>query len=137
MDCWLSRSVRIVRTAHKTQVSVLFQLAHSPHKGTKSHVHSHGDGKDGSIGLTKLVAAVLGRRMEKAQQMSPWQRRPLSMAQQQYAALDAHVLLLIADRLLPQVASLGKDPMRFPIHHLTLDHQSLLSLILPLLLLYS
>lgn len=49
--------------------------------------------------LSKLTEAVLGKPLSKREQVSDWQRRPLSAGQLAYAAMDAHVLL----RLLPLV----------------------------------
>jgi hypothetical protein len=66
-----------------------------------------GEGKDGSVGLARIVAGVLGRVLCKRQQMSPWQRRPLAPAQLHYAALDAHVLLQLATALAPPLAARG------------------------------
>ena len=44
-------------------------------------------------GLAGLVEAVLGRPLDKRDQMSDWDKRPLSANQLVYAALDAHVLV--------------------------------------------
>lgn len=46
--------------------------------------------------LTHVAESLLGKPLDKTQQCSNWERRPLSHAQSQYAALDAHVLLSIA-----------------------------------------
>lgn len=46
--------------------------------------------------LTHVAKSLLGRPLDKTQQCSNWERRPLSSAQSHYAALDAHVLLSIA-----------------------------------------
>jgi len=46
-------------------------------------------------GLTGLVDAVLGVPVDKRQQISNWHQRPLSRAQQYYAACDAVCLLEI------------------------------------------
>jgi hypothetical protein len=46
-----------------------------------------------------LVQGVLGVRLDKAQQRSAWGQRPLSSAQVMYAAMDAQVLLQLAERL--------------------------------------
>lgn len=46
---------------------------------------------------------VLGFTMDKTQQVSDWSKRPLSEAQMLYAALDAHCLVQIRDRLCPKV----------------------------------
>jgi ribonuclease D len=49
--------------------------------------------------LTQAAAAVLGRPLDKRQQCSNWERRPLDESQMIYAALDAHVLILLASAL--------------------------------------
>eukprot|EP00811_Abedinium_folium_P034924 NODE_7763_length_1552_cov_6.139649.p2 GENE.NODE_7763_length_1552_cov_6.139649~~NODE_7763_length_1552_cov_6.139649.p2 ORF type:complete len:427 (+),score=158.44 NODE_7763_length_1552_cov_6.139649:217-1497(+) len=49
-----------------------------------------------SDGLRGCVARCLGSQLDKAQQCSDWSQRPLSAEQLAYAALDAHVLLLLA-----------------------------------------
>jgi ribonuclease D len=48
-------------------------------------------------GLSGLCRHVLEKRLDKSMQTSDWQARPLSEQQQDYAALDAYVLLLIRD----------------------------------------
>jgi hypothetical protein len=45
------------------------------------------------------VRSVLGLRLDKSQQQSNWGERPLTAAQVQYAALDAHVLLQLVERV--------------------------------------
>ncbi|KAJ9518657.1 hypothetical protein QJQ45_018654, partial [Haematococcus lacustris] len=43
-------------------------------------------------GLSTLCAALLGKPLDKAMQVSDWEQRPLSAKQIKYAAQDAHVL---------------------------------------------
>ena len=50
--------------------------------------------------LSAAASLVLGRPIDKRQQCSNWERRPLSQAQVAYAAIDAHVLLKLAESLL-------------------------------------
>ncbi|KAI5061358.1 hypothetical protein GOP47_0023863 [Adiantum capillus-veneris] len=50
-------------------------------------------------GLSGLAKAVLGKSMDKRMRMTDWERRPLSMKQLHYAALDAAVLLPIFDHI--------------------------------------
>lgn len=52
-------------------------------------------------GLGGAAAAVLGAGLDKGAQCSDWEARPLSAAQVAYAALDAHVLVSLAEALLP------------------------------------
>lgn len=51
-------------------------------------------------GLRHLCMRVLRRELDKSQQCSAWQQRPLSSAQLAYAAADAHCLTAIFDALL-------------------------------------
>ena len=48
-------------------------------------------------GLARLVRMVMRRTLDKSQQISNWAQRPLSVAQQQYAALDAYVCIIIQE----------------------------------------
>ena len=48
-----------------------------------------------SGGLSKLCIAVTSKRLDKRQQCSDWENRPLSLAQLKYAALDARCLVKI------------------------------------------
>lgn len=49
--------------------------------------------------LQRACAELLGAAMDKTQQRSAWDQRPLSEAQKHYAACDAHVLLDLAQKL--------------------------------------
>eukprot|EP00964_Phaeocystis_antarctica_P154765 scaffold123625_cov66-Phaeocystis_antarctica.AAC.2 len=57
--------------------------------------------KNGTAGLEKLVELTLGLRMSKepAVRLSWWSRMPLSPAQQEYAALDAILSLMVHEAL--------------------------------------
>ncbi len=48
--------------------------------------------------LAVTVASVLGAYVDKTEQCSDWARRPLSLSQIEYAAADAHVLIVLFDR---------------------------------------
>eukprot|EP00879_Flechtneria_rotunda_P029008 GHRR01031259.1.p1 GENE.GHRR01031259.1~~GHRR01031259.1.p1 ORF type:complete len:747 (+),score=261.21 GHRR01031259.1:313-2553(+) len=52
-----------------------------------------------SVGLSTLCKAVLGKPLDKSQQMSDWTVRPLSSRQTEYAALDALVLPRLFDAM--------------------------------------
>jgi ATP-dependent Lhr-like helicase len=54
---------------------------------------------DGGHGLKAVCARELGLQLDKAEQTSDWSRRPLSARQLAYAAVDAEVLLKLAERL--------------------------------------
>lgn len=53
----------------------------------------------GGPGLAAAAKAYLGKPLDKAQQCSDWDARPLSDAQRAYAALDAVAVALIFERL--------------------------------------
>eukprot|EP00793_Prasinoderma_coloniale_P004000 PRCOL_00006842-RA len=57
-------------------------------------------------GLSGLARATLGAPLDKRQQCSDWEDRPLSSAQQEYAALDAHACVQIWDAW---VSSMGSE----------------------------
>ncbi|XP_058380571.1 exonuclease mut-7 homolog isoform X3 [Diceros bicornis minor] len=64
------------------------------------------DGTKGLRGLSLLVQQVLGKPLDKRQQLSNWDRRPLSEAQLAYAAADAYCLLEV-------YWALCREPSRF------------------------
>jgi len=53
----------------------------------------------GHVGLRDACATWLGRRLDKSEQCSDWERRPLSRAQIAYAALDAAILFALHDAM--------------------------------------
>lgn len=61
--------------------------------------------------LSRLCEAALGggTRLDKRQQRSAWEARPLSPAQVRYAAADAHVLTAVFDALVRRAAFMGKE----------------------------
>lgn len=56
-------------------------------------------GKD-NISLSDAALFLLGQPLNKAEQLSSWDERPLRAAQLRYAALDSHILLCMYDMLL-------------------------------------
>ncbi|XP_044782513.1 exonuclease mut-7 homolog isoform X6 [Bubalus bubalis] len=64
------------------------------------------DGAAGLRGLSLLVQQVLGKPLDKTQQLSNWDRRPLGERQLVYAAADAYCLLEV-------YWALCREPARF------------------------
>jgi ribonuclease D len=62
-----------------------------------------------SMGYANLVAAVLGVQLPKDETRSNWLQRPLTAAQQQYAALDVEYLYQLTQVLKRQLAELGRE----------------------------
>ncbi|XP_059494339.1 exonuclease mut-7 homolog isoform X2 [Stegostoma tigrinum] len=60
----------------------------------------------GEKGLSLLVQCVLGKSLDKTEQLSNWEKRPLRPQQVIYAASDAYCLLDVYD-------ALHRDPQRF------------------------
>ncbi|KAM6316013.1 exonuclease mut-7 homolog [Podargus strigoides] len=58
-------------------------------------------------GLSLLVQHVLGKPLDKAEQLSNWEKRPLREEQILYAASDAYCLLEIYEKLCKDPASFG------------------------------
>ena len=68
------------------------------------------------VGLATVVSSVLGAYVDKTEQCSDWERRPLTDAQIDYAAADAHVLTVLFDRCFHHspdaIATALADPTR-------------------------
>lgn len=69
----------------------------------------HGTPQDVGKGLSDYVQMCLGKPLDKSNQFSNWERRPLRDAQITYAALDAYCLLEMYDVLLEQAHNQGVD----------------------------
>jgi len=50
-------------------------------------------------GLSGLTLSVMGKKLDKSQQISNWDRRPLRQEQMIYAALDAYVCIQLYEKL--------------------------------------
>ncbi|KAM9735493.1 exonuclease mut-7 homolog isoform 2-T3 [Menidia menidia] len=61
-------------------------------------------------GLSLLVQQVLGRPLDKTEQMSNWEKRPLRMSQIRYAVTDAYCLLDVYSVLSDNPANFGLPP---------------------------
>lgn len=62
-----------------------------------------------SYGLSSIVESYFGVKLDKKQQRSNWGKRPLDVKQLNYARLDTHYLLDLADRLEEELAQV--DPL--------------------------
>ena len=60
------------------------------------------------VSLSRLVRAMLNKKMHKAQTLSDWRRRPLGKEQIQYAAEDVVHLKRIRDKLIRKTDKLGR-----------------------------
>lgn len=61
------------------------------------------------FGLQTLLERDLGVRLSKEMQRCDWSRRPLTPAQEQYAAEDVRHLFALRDRLRDELRSLGRE----------------------------
>uniref|UniRef100_A0A8R1HJ29 3'-5' exonuclease domain-containing protein n=1 Tax=Caenorhabditis japonica TaxID=281687 RepID=A0A8R1HJ29_CAEJA len=78
-------------------------------------------------GLSYICENILGRPLDKTEQCSVWDRRPLRDLQIRYAAMDAYCLLLLYKKCGQVYQSLGLDVMKY------LQKQSPIIISLPLL----
>lgn len=61
------------------------------------------------LGLDRLLAQYLGVHTLKSQQKTDWARRPLTRAQEEYAAEDVRHLIALLDRLTTELRQLGRE----------------------------
>ncbi|XP_068887746.1 exonuclease mut-7 homolog isoform X4 [Aphelocoma coerulescens] len=75
------------------------------------HSHEERGVRQAEKGLSLLVQHVLGKPLDKTEQLSNWEKRPLREEQILYAASDAYCLLEIYERLCkdPESFGLGSD----------------------------
>lgn len=66
-------------------------------------------GMGNSLSLVKLTEALLQEQLDKSETTSDWLQRPLTEAQQAYAAEDVRVLLPIYAQLSAKLAELGRQ----------------------------
>ncbi|XP_027559141.1 exonuclease mut-7 homolog isoform X2 [Neopelma chrysocephalum] len=71
------------------------------------HSHEERGGRQQEKGLSLLVHHVLGKPLDKTEQLSNWEKRPLREEQILYAASDAYCLLEIYERLCRDPESFG------------------------------
>lgn len=67
----------------------------------------HHDGEQTSQSLSNLVKLCLGKKLDKSNQFSNWQQRPLRKEQLHYAALDAFCLFEIFDVIGEVITKMG------------------------------
>ncbi|CAI5440998.1 unnamed protein product [Caenorhabditis angaria] len=78
-------------------------------------------------GLSFICEKILGKPLDKTEQCSVWDRRPLRNLQLRYAALDAHCMLMLYDKCEQLFAHLKIDINQY------IDSQSAIKVSLPLL----
>ncbi|XP_054275428.1 exonuclease mut-7 homolog isoform X2 [Macrosteles quadrilineatus] len=66
-----------------------------------------GEESDTVEGLSKLVSLCVGLPLDKSEQFSNWDRRPLRDAQRNYAALDAYCLIIVYEVLAHECINQG------------------------------
>ncbi|XP_061913437.1 exonuclease mut-7 homolog isoform X1 [Entelurus aequoreus] len=69
--------------------------------------HSPSDKSEHKKGLSLLVQQVLGKHLDKSEQMSNWEKRPLRVSQIRYAVADAYSLLEVYSVLSRKPADFG------------------------------
>jgi ribonuclease D len=72
-----------------------------------------------SYSLAGVVAHLFGIELDKSFQKSNWRRRPLTLSQLQYAAMDAHIVLQVYEELRRMLEAQGRfrDALRTAMLH--------------------
>lgn len=101
----------VIKVVHagKEDLEVAFRLGGSPPRNVFDVQIACGlTGHGYPLSLLRLVAAVTGRRLEKDQTLTDWQRRPLTDDQLLYAVADVAHLLDAHDRLARDLERRGR-----------------------------
>lgn len=125
---WIFNNDEILKIgfAHSTDISMLMKFAPLGIIGTQHTSHSYLDLQGlwqkvanfsdfkfpfhedlPSHSLSNLVKLCFGKKLDKSNQFSNWQQRPLRMEQISYAALDAFCLFEIFDVIGKVITSMG------------------------------
>lgn len=82
---------------------------------TNDNADSTTTGSAHMLGLAAVTRQWLQRTLDKAEQCSDWDARPLSKRQLHYAACDAAVLIDIAEAMgLSSISARSQEPQRVP-----------------------
>ncbi|NXA09328.1 MUT7 Exonuclease, partial [Sapayoa aenigma] len=97
-----------LKDTEKQLQGVVDLLAVDKHVGAQpEHGHGQRGVRQPEKGLSLLVQHVLGKPLDKTEQLSNWEKRPLREEQILYAASDAYCLLEIYERLCKDPESFG------------------------------
>ncbi|NXP23283.1 MUT7 Exonuclease, partial [Scytalopus superciliaris] len=105
----LAATCSALKDTEKQQHSVVDLLTVDKQVDGLSPEHSHEERgvRQPEKGLSLLVQHVLGKPLDKTEQLSNWEKRPLREEQILYAASDAYCLLEIYERLCKNPESFG------------------------------
>ncbi|NXK93543.1 MUT7 Exonuclease, partial [Formicarius rufipectus] len=105
----LAATCSALKDTEKQQHSVVDLLTVDKQVDGLSPEHSHEERgvRQQEKGLSLLVQHVLGKPLDKTEQLSNWEKRPLRKEQILYAASDAYCLLEIYERLCKDPESFG------------------------------
>jgi hypothetical protein len=89
----------IIDPANTTTVSVDEVVADTTEDADKTTSEAPKEEKKlKNLGLSTLCQYMLGKSLDKAEQCSVWNRRPLRKSQIRYSSLDAYAILMLYDR---------------------------------------